>query len=84
MWFIRTLASSIVFISNCSQKNSGCELKIKTHQDMDKMLFANLDKYFEVTEQTDKDFNEIQKSAKVARTDILDGIVAKCKKVSDA
>ena len=53
------------------------------HQDLEKMLFANLDKYFGVKRQTDNDFNEIQKSAKAARTDSLDGIVAKCTKLCD-
>jgi hypothetical protein len=53
-------------------------------RDLDKMPFANLDKYFGV-KRKNEDFNEIQNCAKDAKTDSSDAIVSKCKnKVCDA
>ena len=51
---------------------------------MNKMPFANLDKYFGVKRKNDEDLNEVQNGAKVARTDSSDATLYKCKKVCDA
>jgi len=70
--------------SDCSCINIACELETKTHRDLNKMPFANLDKYFGVKRKNDEDLNEIQNCAKVARTDSSDATLSKCKKVCDA
>ena len=68
----------IDFISDFSCINIACELETKTHRDLDKMPFANLDKHFGVKRKND-DLNEIQNCAKVARTDSSDATLSKCK-----